>query len=93
MRMIARRLVVQGRVQGVFYRNWTVATARALGIAGWVRNRRSGEVEILACGEPDSVDAFIERCRSGPPAASVSGIDVEEAEPEPLARFEKRPTA
>lgn len=90
--MIARRLIVRGRVQGVFYRNWTVETARALGVSGWVRNRRSGEVEILACGEPEAVEALIERCRSGPSAASVSGVDVASAEPGPLASFEKRST-
>ena len=90
--MIARRLIVRGRVQGVFYRNWAVETARALGVSGWVRNRRSGEVEILACGELEAVEALIERCRSGPPAASVSKVDVADAQPEPLASFEKHPT-
>ncbi len=49
--MIARRLVVRGRVQGVFYRNWTVATARGLAVSGWVRNLSSGEVEIFAVGD------------------------------------------
>jgi acylphosphatase len=91
--MIARRLIVHGRVQGVFYRAWTVETANALGLTGWVRNRRSGEVEILACGVAEAVDALVERCRSGPPAASVTRIDVEEAEAEPLATFETRSTA
>ena len=91
--MIARRLIVHGRVQGVFYRGWTVETARALGVTGWVRNLRTGEVEVLACGEPEAVEALIARCRSGPPAAAVSRIDVEEADPEPHPGFETRPTA
>ena len=92
--MAARRLLVSGRVQGVFYRNWTVAEARALGLAGWVRNLRSGEVEILAAGEEAALDALAERCRRGPPAARVDAVKIEEAEPpEPLAGFEKRPTA
>ncbi len=90
--MPARRLLVRGRVQGVFYRNWTVAAARALGVAGWVRNLRSGEVEILAIGEEAAIAAFIQRCREGPPAARVTEIVTEEAEPEPLGGFEKRPT-
>ena len=91
--MIARRLIVHGEVQGVFYRNWTVATARELELTGWVRNLRSGKVEIIACGSPDAVETLIQRCRTGPPAARVSGIDVEEAEPQQLSGFEKRPTA
>ena len=90
--MIARRLVVHGRVQGVFYRGWTVETARAIGVTGWVRNLRTGEVEILACGEPDAVQALIDRCRIGPPAAEVSRVDVEDAPLEPHAYFEQRPT-
>ena len=91
--MPARRLLVRGRVQGVFYRNWTLATARALGLAGWVRNLRSGEVEILAIGEEAAIRALTERCREGPPAAAVTEILTSDAEPELLASFEKRPTA
>lgn len=90
--MIARRLIVHGRVQGVFYRGWTVETARAIGVTGWVRNLRTGEVEILACGGPEAVEALIERCRIGPPAAEVSRIDIEDVLPEPHAYFEQRPT-
>ena len=90
--MAARRLLVRGRVQGVFYRNWAMATARALGLAGWVRNLRSGEVEILAIGEEAAIEALADRCRDGPTAAAVTEILVSEAEPEPLAGFEKRPT-
>ena len=90
--MIARRLIVRGRVQGVFYRGWTVETARTLGLTGWVRNRSSGEVEILAAGTAEAVAAFIERCHLGPPAAKVEQIAVEEAEPEPSECFGARPT-
>lgn len=46
----ARRLTVRGRVQGVGFRAWTVREAKALGLDGWVRNRRDGTVEVLACG-------------------------------------------
>lgn len=91
--MISRRIIVSGRVQGVFYRGWTVDAARSLGLAGWVRNLQSGDVEILAIGEEQAVQALIERCRSGPPAASVDEISVEEAEAEPLQGFEQRPSA
>lgn len=91
--MPARRLLVSGRVQGVFYRNWTIAEARALGHSGWVRNLRSGQVEIHAAGLEDALDALAERCRRGPPAARVDAVLAEEAEPEPVSGFTKRPTA
>ncbi len=91
--MIARRLLVRGRVQGVFYRKWTVATARTLGVSGWVRNLSSGEVEIHALGHEPAVKALIEKCRRGPPAAAVAEVTVSDAEPEPVEGFSKRATA
>ena len=90
--MAARRIIVSGRVQGVFYRNWTTAEARALGLAGWVRNLRTGDVEILAQGPEEAIEALADRCRHGPSAARVDEVRVEEAGEEPLAGFEKRPT-
>jgi acylphosphatase len=89
----ARRIIVRGHVQGVFYRNWTVATARGLSLSGWVRNLSSGEVEILAQGSEEAVDALIRACRNGPPAAEVQEVAVSEAEPQALEGFRKRPTA
>jgi acylphosphatase len=80
--MIARRLRVYGRVQGVSFRDWTERRARSLGLSGWVRNRRDGSVEVLAHGEAGAVEALIEACRAGPPAARVERIDVEPAEGE-----------
>lgn len=91
--MTARRIFVSGRVQGVFFRNWTVAEARELGLSGWVRNLRSGKVEIFVQGADEALAAFAERCREGPPHARVEAVRVEDAEPGPLAGFEKRPTA
>ena len=90
--MTAKRILVSGQVQGVFFRNWTVAEARALGLRGWVRNLRSGEVEILAMGAENAIAALAGRCRDGPPAAAVEAVRIAEAAPEPLDRFEKRPT-
>ncbi len=87
-----RRIVVTGRVQGVFYRGWTVATARALGVTGWVRNRTDGSVEILACGRIEALDRLIEACRSGPPAAKVEGVDVSDAADPCPDDFASRPT-
>lgn len=92
MTITAKRLRVRGRVQGVFYRGWTVERARALGLSGWVRNRRDGSVEILAAGPSEAVEALIAQCRDGPPAAEVTDIDVQEAaEPVPEG-FQQRPT-
>ena len=90
--MNGRRIRIYGRVQGVFFRNWTMDQARVLGVRGWVRNRRDGTVEILAAGDPTAVERFIERCREGPPAARVDCIEVEESVEEAPPRFEKRPT-
>ncbi|MCC7272994.1 MAG: acylphosphatase, partial [Alphaproteobacteria bacterium] len=66
---IAARLRIAGRVQGVWYRAWTVETAQALGLRGWVRNRADGSVEALLIGPAAAVDAMAARCRQGPPKA------------------------
>ena len=91
MRLI-RRLVIHGRVQGVFYRGWSVEQASALELAGWVRNRRDGTVEMLVSGEEAAVAEMIARCRRGPPAARVDRIEVEESADEVPTGFETRPT-
>lgn len=90
--MIVRRLVIHGRVQGVFYRGWTVETARALSLSGWVRNRRDGTVEAVIAGQEEAVERMIERCHEGPAAALVERVEVEEAGDEPPGGFEQRPT-
>ena len=89
---IVRRVVVHGRVQGVFYRGWAVEAGRGLGLDGWVRNRRDGSVEILAAGPEAAVAALIENCRRGPPAARVDRVDVEEMDEPVPAGFGLRPT-
>ncbi|MEQ8966897.1 MAG: acylphosphatase [Azospirillaceae bacterium] len=76
----ALRLSIAGRVQGVAYRAWTVDRAVALGLDGWVRNRPDGTVEALAAGPPSAVDALVDACRDGPPAARVTTLDTEPAE-------------
>lgn len=93
MSRITRRINVRGRVQGVFFRDWTVGEAQALGLDGWVRNRRDGSVEIVAAGAADRVAALIERCREGPPAAAVSAVDVAESEEAVEAGFRRAATA
>ena len=82
------RMRIHGRVQGVFFRNWAMERARALGVRGWVRNRRDGSVEIVAFGDEDAVGALTAACRTGPPAARVERVDVEIEEGEgPAAGF------
>jgi acylphosphatase len=68
------RVVITGRVQGVWYRGWAVDEAIERGLSGWVRNRRDGSVEALFSGPEIAVRAMIERCRQGPPAARVERI-------------------
>lgn len=91
--MIARHLVIEGRVQGVSFRDWAVTTARGLGLTGWVRNRRDGRVELLAIGSAEHVGGFVEACREGPSGARVENVHAHDAEAEPLSDFERRPTA
>jgi len=89
---IAVRVRITGRVQGVWYRGWTVDQARRLHLAGWVRNRLDGSVEAVFCGPNDAVRAMIDSCRRGPPGAVVTEI-VEEIETEPVAPgFRQAPT-
>ncbi|MGE0716971.1 MAG: acylphosphatase [Alphaproteobacteria bacterium] len=71
---VCQRLRIEGRVQGVWYRAWTVETARSLGLRGWVRNRADGSVEALVIGPATAVDAMVERCRRGPPKAVVTAV-------------------
>ncbi|MBW1998713.1 MAG: acylphosphatase [Deltaproteobacteria bacterium] len=74
------RLVIEGRVQGVFFRDSTRRRALSLGIKGWVKNRPDGRVEVLAEGPEDKVRQLVAWCHKGPPAASVTRV---EETPEP----------
>lgn len=88
--MIAVNLVIHGRVQGVFYRDWTVRNARELGLTGWVRNCADGTVEALLQGDQAVVGEMIERMRSGPPRAHVERIDERSGETETHEGFSRR---
>lgn len=92
--MIAKRVVVRGRVQGVGFRDSMVDAARAIGVEGWVRNRRDGAVEAHVQGEADTVERMLAWCRSGPPAARVTSVETLPLAADPaLAGFERRSTA
>jgi acylphosphatase len=89
------RLVrVEGRVQGVGFREACVGQARALRLAGWVRNRLDGSVEVLLQGPPDAVGHMLSWLERGPPAARVLRVQSTRRAPpsSPLAGFERQPT-
>ncbi|MFO0752795.1 MAG: acylphosphatase [Thermodesulfovibrionales bacterium] len=84
-------LLISGRVQGVYYRGFTEEAARSLGVKGWVRNLPDRRVEAVFEGERAAVEQAILRCRQGPPAARVDGIDIVWEEPvEGFTDFEIR---
>jgi acylphosphatase len=88
--VIARRIVVSGRVQGVFFRDSTRRLAQSRGVTGWVRNQDDGTVEAHLEGDADAVESMIEWSRSGPSRAEVTGVDVREVDPEGPSDFEIR---
>lgn len=75
------RVVVRGRVQGVFYRASCAERARALGLAGWVRNTFDGQVQAEFEGAPEAVAAMVSWCSVGPPHAAVEHVEVEDTAP------------
>ncbi len=87
---IRRRLVVEGRVQGVFFRDTCRREAMAAGLAGWARNRRDGSVEVVVEGRPAAVAQLVAWCRTGPPHATVIAASVTEERPEGLRGFSVR---
>ena len=73
--MICKKCLVGGRVQGVFYRATTAQRARELGIRGYAKNLPDGRVEVLAVGDPETVQAFIEWLWTGSSASKVTSVD------------------
>ena len=84
---IARHVRLTGRVQGVFFRQWTCEQARALGVTGWVRNCPDGSVEAHVEGQESKVTDLIERMRRGPAAAHVDNLETGHAELSDSASF------
>jgi acylphosphatase len=85
-------LKIFGRVQGVWFRGWTVDQAEELGLDGWVRNVSDGSVEALVAGAPSSVSEMIARCRKGPSTASVDKVDVKDADDPGVVGFRQEAT-
>jgi acylphosphatase len=84
---VRRRVLVSGRVQGVWYRDSARHQAERLGVKGVARNLRDGRVELDIEGEPDAVEAMIAWASVGPPRARVDGVTVEVAVPQGLTAF------
>ena len=70
------KAIIQGRVQGVGYRDWADRQARALGLCGYVRNRRDGSVELVVAGSIENVERMLNLCRQGPRLAEVQDIEI-----------------
>jgi acylphosphatase len=91
--IIAVRAHIEGRVQRVWFRAWTVQEATKRGLTGWVRNRADGTVEALFAGPEAQVKDMIEACRDGPPKARVDKLVSEPAEMPDTVGFREAPDA
>ena len=89
--LVRRRVVVTGRVQGVWFRESCRREAESLGVAGWVRNRADGAVEAVFEGESAAVLAMVAWCRTGPPRAHVDDVEVVDESPAATVGFRVRP--
>jgi acylphosphatase len=87
---VRRRVVVRGRVQGVFFRDSTRREAERRGVSGWVSNRADGAVEAVFEGSPEGVDALVEFSSRGPRGADVDDVSVTSEPPEGVGGFSIR---
>lgn len=83
-----KRVLVSGRVQGVWFRQSCADLARQLGLSGWVRNQPDGRVEAAFEGEASAVEEMVAWCRTGPRRAVVAGVDEFAEQPEGCNGFE-----
>jgi acylphosphatase len=89
----AQRIVISGKVQGVWYRAWAMSEANRRGLKGWVRNLATGQVEALFAGPVTLIEEMVDLCRKGPPLARVTGIESFEAEEPDGTGFHQWPDA
>lgn len=85
--MVRKRVIVHGRVQGVFFRDTTRRMAESRGVGGWVRNNPDGSVEAAFEGPANAVDAMVRFAREGPRGARVERVEVFDEEAEGLTGF------
>lgn len=85
-----KRVVVHGRVQGVFFRDSTRQRAEAAGVTGWVTNRPDGTVEAVFEGNDEAVESLVRWMHDGPRGADVDRVEVGDEDPEGLSGFDVR---
>ena len=90
MSVVRRRVLVEGDVQGVFFRDECRKQAERAGVTGSARNRSDGRVEVVLEGDEGPVKRLVEWCRQGSNRAEVTGVEVTEEEPEGLSGFDTR---
>jgi acylphosphatase len=83
-------LLINGKVQGVFYRATARQKAELLGIRGWIRNTADGDVEAVVSGGEYQVSQFVQWCRKGPPRAAVTNVSITAMAEESFESFEVR---
>lgn len=81
------RLIIKGKVQGVFYRATAKNVADLIGVQGWIKNLPNDDVEITATGAEDVLQKFIAWCKQGPPKARVDEVVIEETNHEEFKGF------
>lgn len=67
---------VNGRVQGVFFRDFACSEGQSLGLTGWVKNLRDGRVEVVAEGERENLEKLVEKLGEGSPGSRVRNVEV-----------------
>jgi acylphosphatase len=85
--VIRRKLLVSGRVQGVFYRDTCRSVAASAGVAGSARNLPDGRVEVILEGDPPAVEDVVAWCRRGTPGSRVQAVDITDEEPQGESYF------
>ena len=83
----ARRFLISGRVQGVFFRESTRRMAESLGLTGYANNLSDGSVEVLACGEDDAIRRLEDWLNRGPPMSKVDRVTATSIDAEPVEGF------
>ncbi|MDQ3679864.1 MAG: acylphosphatase [Actinomycetota bacterium] len=90
MSVVRRRVLVEGDVQGVFFRDECRKEAERAGVAGSAHNRSDGRVEVVLEGDSAAVERMLDWCRRGSSRSEVTGVEVSEEEPEGLSGFDSR---